>query len=128
VQDAAPARRIAITGTFNLRDAGGYPVGEFHMTVWGRLYRSDLPTDVAGGETGIGGLGLRTVVDLRSEGEIPNCQVDLTPLRRAEAASMLAALAVVREIAGSARDYPVRHGVSPAAFDRSRHEMVTLRG
>lgn len=65
IEVAGPARRINVPSTFNLRDVGGYPVGDDRMTAWGRLYRSDLP----GPSAEVAALGLRTVIDLRSERE-----------------------------------------------------------
>jgi len=54
-------------------------------------------------------------------------QVDLTPLHRADASAMLETLAVVRDLAGSAREYLVGHGVSPDGLDRLAAELVVAR-
>ncbi len=65
------ARLVALEGSFNFRDLGGYPSGDGRTVRWGRLYRSDAlheltPADVVR----LRELGLRTVVDLRTEREL----------------------------------------------------------
>ena len=72
---ADPRRRIGLPGVFNLRDVGGYPVEGGGSVRWRTLFRSDAlyRLDAAGVAT-VTGLGLRTVVDLRSQPE-----VDLAP-------------------------------------------------
>jgi protein-tyrosine phosphatase len=63
-------RRLAVPGTFNLRDVGGYPVGEGGTVRWRTLLRSDalhlLDDD---GRAALADVGLRTVVDLRTREE-----------------------------------------------------------
>jgi protein-tyrosine phosphatase len=82
---ASPGRRLAIAGTLNLRDIGGYPVvqpaeadqgtGSWH-TAWRTLYRADAPhrpvASAADKLDGFGKLDLRTVLDLRSSIEADN--------------------------------------------------------
>ena len=76
---ADPGRRLALAGTLNLRDIGGYPVSAPGQTgqapggwrtAWGTLFRADAPhrpdAAAADGLAGFAGLGLRTVLDLRS--------------------------------------------------------------
>ncbi|MBI5087900.1 MAG: tyrosine-protein phosphatase [Actinobacteria bacterium] len=68
---ADPRRRVELDAVHNFRDLGGYPARDGAVTRWGMLYRADglhrmTPADV---ET-VRELGLRTVVDLRSTGEI----------------------------------------------------------
>jgi protein-tyrosine phosphatase len=70
-----PRRRIELAGVFNLRDVGGYLVEGGRSVRWRTLFRSDAlhrldPVGVAA----VTGLGLRTVVDLRTQPE-----VDLAP-------------------------------------------------
>jgi hypothetical protein len=65
------ARLVALEGSFNFRDLGGYPARDGRTVRWGRLYRSDAlheltPADVAV----LRRLGLRTVIDLRTEREL----------------------------------------------------------
>jgi protein-tyrosine phosphatase len=65
-----PGRHIAIPGTLNFRDAGGYPVAGGGVTGWRRLLRSDGLHRLGRGATDLlGGLGLRTVLDLRTSAE-----------------------------------------------------------
>ncbi len=76
---ADPGRRLSLAGTLNLRDVGGYPVSPSRQphhgagawrTGWRRLFRADAPhrpdAAAADGLAGFAGLGLRTVLDLRS--------------------------------------------------------------
>jgi protein tyrosine/serine phosphatase len=63
---------LDLEGAANARDVGGLPTVDGRTTRPGVLLRSDnlqdlTPADV---ETLVGGLGLRTVVDLRSTGEV----------------------------------------------------------
>ena len=66
-----PRRLIALDGVHNFRDMGGYPTVDGRTTRWGRLYRADglfrLTTDDV---EALRPLGLRTVVDLRTQEEI----------------------------------------------------------
>lgn len=66
---SAPARRLEIGTTYNLRDVGGYPVHGGGQTVWGRLFRSDLPRLAQSDGARLRALRLRTVVDLRDDDE-----------------------------------------------------------
>ena len=68
VTTSAPLRRLAVGGTYNLRDVGGYPVGNGAGTSWGRLFRSDASRFSAGPD--FAALGLRTVIDLRDDAEV----------------------------------------------------------
>src|SRR5258708_16224605 len=64
------ARRIALPGTLNLRDLGGYPTSDGGTVRWRTLLRSDAlhRLDDTGRAT-LAGIGLRTVVDLRTDEE-----------------------------------------------------------
>jgi protein-tyrosine phosphatase len=66
----APGRRLELAGVFNLRDVGGYPAAGGRTTRWRALLRSDAlhRLDPVGGAV-LAGLGLRTVLDLRTEAE-----------------------------------------------------------
>jgi protein-tyrosine phosphatase len=70
-----PRRRIELAGVFNLRDIGGYPARGGGSVRWRTLFRSDAlhRLDPAGIAT-VTGLGLETVIDLRTQPE-----VDLAP-------------------------------------------------
>jgi protein-tyrosine phosphatase len=66
-----PRRLVELEAVHNFRDLGGYPARNGTVTRWHQLYRADglhrlTPADI---ET-VRGLGLRTVVDLRSNAEI----------------------------------------------------------
>lgn len=65
----APARRLSVGATVNLRDVGGYPVRGGGRTRWGRLLRSDAARFGGPDHAGLAALGLRTVVDLRDDVE-----------------------------------------------------------
>lgn len=72
VQDLvfADGRRLDLDGLFNLRDLGGYPARDGRSVRWRTLLRSDAlhRLDGAGGAV-LAGLGLRTVLDLRTQAE-----------------------------------------------------------
>lgn len=62
-------RHIAVAGTYNVRDLGGYPSGAAH-TRWRRLLRADgLHRLDAAGMAALVGEGVTTVIDLRREDE-----------------------------------------------------------
>jgi protein-tyrosine phosphatase len=64
-----PDRYIALPGTFNLRDLGGYPAGGGTVR-WRTLLRSDgLHRLDDSGRARLAGLSLRTVIDLRTHEE-----------------------------------------------------------
>ena len=67
----APARLVPLEGSFNFRDLGGYPGLDGRHTRWGRLFRSDALHELTTADVAVlHGLGLRTVVDLRTEREL----------------------------------------------------------
>jgi protein-tyrosine phosphatase len=66
----AGSRRIALTGTLNVRDMGGYPTADGGIVRWRTLLRSDaLHRLDDAGRAALAGLGLRTVIDLRTDQE-----------------------------------------------------------
>lgn len=66
----APARHVPLDRVFNLRDLGGYQAEDGRTVAWGRLYRSDDLAPLAGRDLDmVRSLGLRTVLDLRTEAE-----------------------------------------------------------
>jgi protein-tyrosine phosphatase len=72
VQDLALAdgRRITVPGLFNLRDLGGYPTAGGELP-WHTLFRSDALHQLGpAGVAVLSALGLRTIVDLRTHGEV----------------------------------------------------------
>src|SRR5271166_2653874 len=66
----ADGRRLELEGVFNFRDVGGYPAAGGRTTRWRTLLRSDAlhRLDPAGSAV-LAGLGLRTVLDLRTQAE-----------------------------------------------------------
>ena len=65
------ARLVPLRGSFNFRDLGGYPGRGGRTTRWGRLYRSDALHELTGEDVAVlRRLGLRTVIDLRTEREL----------------------------------------------------------
>jgi len=64
-------RHIALPGTFNIRDLGGYATNDGGTTLWRRLLRADSlhKLDAAGVETLVAE-GLVTVIDLRHDSEL----------------------------------------------------------
>jgi protein-tyrosine phosphatase len=66
-----PHRHVALEALFNVRDLGGYPTGDGRTTRWHTLYRADGINRVGGADLErLGALGLRTVLDLRTHGEL----------------------------------------------------------
>jgi protein-tyrosine phosphatase len=66
----ADGRRLELEGTFNLRDVGGYPAAGGCTTRWRTLLRSDaLHRLEPAGSAVLAGLGLRTILDLRTQAE-----------------------------------------------------------
>jgi protein-tyrosine phosphatase len=64
-------RRITVPGTANLRDVGGYPAAGGGTVRWRTLLRSDALNRLgSAGRAALAGLGLRTVIDLRTDGEV----------------------------------------------------------
>jgi len=75
---AACGRHLAVPGTLNFRDAGGYPVDGGGVIGWRRLLRSDgLHRLGAGAADMLAALRLRTVLDLRTSAE---AQIAPSPL------------------------------------------------
>jgi protein-tyrosine phosphatase len=63
-------RRLPLPGTLNLRDLGGYRTSDGGTVRWRTLLRSDaLHRLDDSGRVALAGLGLRTVVDLRTDEE-----------------------------------------------------------
>jgi protein-tyrosine phosphatase len=63
-----PRRRIELDGVLNFRDVGGYPVAGGGSVRWRTLFRSDaLHRLDPAGVAAVTGLGLRTVIDLRTQ-------------------------------------------------------------
>ena len=71
-EEVDPRRRLQIPGTYNVRDLGGYPIGDGRQTRWGQLLRADslhrLNSAVA--LQPFRDYGLRAVLDLRKSSEV----------------------------------------------------------
>ena len=70
VPDPAPPRMLAVRGSRNLRDLGGYRTADGRRVRHGRLYRAGHPGELC--ETGMAefaALGLGAIVDLRTTEE-----------------------------------------------------------
>jgi protein-tyrosine phosphatase len=67
----ADGRHIPLNGLFNLRELGGYPTADGGIVRWRTLFRSDaLHRLDQSGVAALAGLGLRTIVDLRTQMEV----------------------------------------------------------
>ena len=67
----AAERRIPMDGPSNFRDLGGYPTLDGAWTRWGQVFRSDGLHELSDGDHGVmEALGITTVFDLRSHGEV----------------------------------------------------------
>jgi protein-tyrosine phosphatase len=64
-------RRLPFEACFNFRDLGGYETLSGHRVRWGAVFRSDALHRMTGADLELAlGLGLRTVIDLRSSAEL----------------------------------------------------------
>jgi protein-tyrosine phosphatase len=64
-------RTISFERVFNFRDLGGYPTSDGRVTRWRALYRADSINRLSDADMrSIRALGLRTVIDLRTPGEL----------------------------------------------------------
>ena len=70
-RDTSPTRKLDLRGCVNFRDLGGYPAAKGRQLRWRRLFRADglsrLDEDDC---TLLADLGLTTVIDLRTVGEL----------------------------------------------------------
>lgn len=68
---SAPRRLIALEAAHNVRDLGGYVLGDGRTIAWGRLLRGDGLHHLTSADlTALAPVGLRTVLDLRTAAEI----------------------------------------------------------
>jgi protein-tyrosine phosphatase len=64
-------RRITLERAFNFRDLGGYSAGRSDTVRWGLVYRADGIHRIEGADLArVSALGIRTVLDLRTRGEL----------------------------------------------------------
>src|SRR5258708_1091664 len=68
-----PPRNLPPPGSVNFRDRGGSPAGDGRRVRWRRLFRADGLTRLDDRDCALlGELGLATVIDLRTVGEVEN--------------------------------------------------------
>ena len=66
-------RLVPLSGAFNFRDLGGYPAGDGEVVRRGRLFRSDGLHRLTDADIDLlGSIGLATIIDLRTPGEVEN--------------------------------------------------------
>ncbi len=66
-----PVRRLPLAGCVNFRDLGGYPTLDGQRVRWRRLFRADGLARLHEADLALlGELGLATVIDLRTVGEL----------------------------------------------------------
>src|ERR1700731_1722931 len=76
----ATARQVALDGAVNVRDVGGYQSGYGLQVARGRLFRGDSLSKLSGLDVErLDRLGLRTVIDFRSPGEVLLTGADRLP-------------------------------------------------
>jgi len=64
-------RLITLEGSFNFRDLGGYPTHDGGSVAWRRLFRADGPHALTAADASVlAELGITTVIDLRTGGEV----------------------------------------------------------
>jgi protein-tyrosine phosphatase len=75
-----PARHVVLDGAVNVRDVGGYQSSYGLAVARGRLFRSDALSKLSGLDVErLDRLGLRTVIDFRSPGEVLLSGADRLP-------------------------------------------------
>jgi protein-tyrosine phosphatase len=76
----APSRHVALDGAVNVRDIGGYRTSDGLQVTRGRLFRGDALSQLTGPDAErLDGLGLRTVIDFRTPGEVLLAGADRLP-------------------------------------------------
>ncbi len=65
-----PSRTLEFEGCVNFRDLGGYATGDGRTVAWRRLFRADGLNKLSDADLArLSGLGLATVIDLRTRDE-----------------------------------------------------------
>jgi protein tyrosine/serine phosphatase len=68
---APPQRKLTFAGCVNFRDLGGYPAADGHSIRWRQLFRADGLTRLDEDDCAqLADIGLATVIDLRTDGEV----------------------------------------------------------
>ncbi len=126
----ASERLVPLSGAFNFRDLGGYPAGNRAVTRYGRLFRSDGLHRLDDADLDIlRGIGLATIIDLRTPGEVEHTGRGLL----GDEAIRYHHLAVVRRGAGEAVGAPAPAGDDLAErylwyLDTGREALVEALG
>jgi protein-tyrosine phosphatase len=95
----AAERLVALEGTLNFRDLGGYRTSGGGRTRWGRVFRSDALHALTVEDVAlVGQLGLRVVYDLRHDVERSRNPSVLPPAVRAEVLSIGGSAGETKEI------------------------------
>ncbi len=69
--DMIRSRKIALEGTVNFRDLGGYGTLDGRHTKWGRIFRADGLSHLSDADLSVlEELGIKCVIDLRTESEV----------------------------------------------------------
>jgi protein-tyrosine phosphatase len=120
VSPDGPARHLPLAGTYNVRDAGGYPTADGRVIRWRTLFRADsLHRLDEEGQAHLIDAGLRTVVDLRRDVELE------------QAPNVLAASGRVRyvwiSLAPNPTDNGERRELAPDSLARTYRAIVDGR-
>jgi protein-tyrosine phosphatase len=76
----APSRHVALDGAVNVRDIGGYRTSNGLQVARGRLFRGDALSQLTGPDLErLDRVGLRTVIDFRTPGEVLLSGADRLP-------------------------------------------------
>ena len=76
----APSRHVALDGAVNVRDVGGYRTSDGLQVTRGRLFRGDALCQLTGPDLErLDRVGLRTVIDFRTSGEVLLSGADRLP-------------------------------------------------
>ena len=76
----SPGEAVTVDGAPNFRDVGGYETSDGRRVRSGRIFRSGMLAGVTDeGVTTLGALGIRTVVDLRTQAEVDAFGPDRLP-------------------------------------------------
>jgi protein-tyrosine phosphatase len=122
-----PRRVLALAGTYNLRDVGGYPTADGRRTRWRTLLRSDsLHRLRPEAQATLIELGLRTVVDLRNARELteaPNVFASSARVRYVNVPLVAAAGEVPRE-----GEYPTLEEVYRRIVDTRASQLAAILG
>ncbi|HEX3460875.1 MAG TPA: tyrosine-protein phosphatase [Acidimicrobiales bacterium] len=125
-----PERLLPLTGAFNFRDLGGYPADGGQVTKPGQLFRSDGLHRLTDADVGLlRSIGLRTIIDLRTPGEVEHTGRGLL----GNEAIAYHHLAVVQRSQGEAVGAPAPAGDDLAErylwyLDTGREALVTALG